>query len=165
MTFENYWPLILTLVPYLWWVLRHTAVDLRPKHLRLSTAFRSGIIICWFCSDGTRDRSSQKVSVAYLSTFHAKVALGKFGRPRMDSKDRQPGRPDRPSSLLSDHYDSIRKTGRANRNRSGGIDQARPICPMRSIWRFEFEPNHLSGLFCYRMATTIPAIPPRRSPN
>jgi Ca-activated chloride channel family protein len=46
LTFENYWPLILLgIIPWLWWALRSTAVDLSVKHLRLSTAIRSLLIL------------------------------------------------------------------------------------------------------------------------
>jgi hypothetical protein len=45
LTFENYWPLIfLVIIPYLWWVRRDTAMDLSPKHLKLSTVLRSILV-------------------------------------------------------------------------------------------------------------------------
>jgi Ca-activated chloride channel homolog len=46
LTFETYWPLILALiVPVLWWMRRFTVADLSPKHLFLSTAIRTVIVM------------------------------------------------------------------------------------------------------------------------
>ena len=46
LSFDTYWPLLLLLIiPYLWWVQRRTLTDLSPKHLQVSGAVRSTIVL------------------------------------------------------------------------------------------------------------------------
>jgi Ca-activated chloride channel family protein len=45
LTFDTYWPLLLlSVIPYLWWVQRKTQTDLSPKHLQLAGFVRSAIV-------------------------------------------------------------------------------------------------------------------------
>lgn len=68
LTFGAYWPLFLLLiVPYLWWVQRHTSVDLSPRHRRLLGFVRSTIValLVLALTQPTLYRSAAAVSVAY----------------------------------------------------------------------------------------------------
>ena len=67
--FEHYWPLaLLAVIPILVWVKRQTAVDLSPKHLRLSLLVRSLIIMLLAVAlmQPTLLRSSARVAIVYL---------------------------------------------------------------------------------------------------
>src|SRR3989442_15656951 len=77
LTFETYWPLIILLmVPYLWWVCRRTAVDLNPKHLRLSTIIRSAIIclLVFALMQPVLYKAGTYVSVVYLLDVSHSIA-------------------------------------------------------------------------------------------
>jgi Ca-activated chloride channel family protein len=68
-TFDTYWPLLLlAIIPYLWWVQRKTLTDLSPKHLQLSGAVRSGIVLLLALSlmQPVLYRSGAWLSVVYL---------------------------------------------------------------------------------------------------
>jgi Ca-activated chloride channel homolog len=67
--FENYWPLaFLAVIPWLWWVRGRSAVDLSPKHLTLSTVFRSALIVAIVLAlmQPAILRTSSRVSTVYL---------------------------------------------------------------------------------------------------
>jgi len=69
MIFEHYWPLaLLAVIPILIWVKRQTAVDLSPKHLRLSLLVRSVVIalLALALMQPTLLRSSARVATVYL---------------------------------------------------------------------------------------------------
>src|SRR5215468_3253492 len=68
-TFDTYWPLaLLLIIPYLWWVQRKTLTDLSPKHLQLSGAVRSTIVvlIALALMQPVLYRSGSWMSVVYL---------------------------------------------------------------------------------------------------
>src|SRR6185295_7832391 len=77
LTFDSYWPLLfLLIVPYLWWVRRQSAVDLSPRHLRLSTIVRS-VIVCALTVALMQPilyKTSTYVSVVYLLDVSQSVA-------------------------------------------------------------------------------------------
>ena len=67
--FEHYWPLaLLAVIPLLVWVLRKSAVDLSPKHMRLSLLVRCGLIalLAFALMQPTLLRSSSRVATVYL---------------------------------------------------------------------------------------------------
>ena len=67
--FEHYWPLLLLgLIPVLVLIQRRSAVDLSPKHLRLSLLLRCGLIVLLALAlmQPTLLRSSARVAVVYL---------------------------------------------------------------------------------------------------
>jgi hypothetical protein len=69
LVFEHYWPLaLLAIIPLLLWAKRTTAVDLSPKHLRLSLLVRSGLILllAFTLMQPTLLRSSARVATVYL---------------------------------------------------------------------------------------------------
>src|SRR5436309_13343958 len=66
---STYWPLLfLLLIPYLWWILRKTRLDLSPKHQQLSVLVRSAIIVllATALTNPVIYRSGTWVSVIYL---------------------------------------------------------------------------------------------------
>src|SRR6185503_7452688 len=69
LVFESYWPLVfLAVIPWFWWVRGRSAVDLSPKHLTLSTLFRSGLIVAIVLAlmQPTILRTSSRISTVYL---------------------------------------------------------------------------------------------------
>ena len=67
--FEHYWPLLLlALIPLLGWIRRNSAVDLSPKHLRLSLIIRSVLIVLLALTlmQPTLLRSSSRIAAVYL---------------------------------------------------------------------------------------------------
>src|SRR6185503_7207567 len=69
LVFESYWPLVfLAVIPWLWWVRGRSAVDLSPKHLTLSTYFRSALIVAIVLAlmQPTILRTSSRISTVYL---------------------------------------------------------------------------------------------------
>jgi Ca-activated chloride channel family protein len=77
--FENYWPLLLLgVIPLLAWIRRTSAVDLSPKHLRLSLAVRSGLIVLLVLAlmQPTLLRTSSRVATVYLLDISQSVSPG-----------------------------------------------------------------------------------------
>ncbi len=77
--FENYWPLaFLAVIPWLWWVRGRSAVDLSPKHLKLSTLFRSALIVAIVLAlmQPTILRTSARISIVYLLDVSESVSPG-----------------------------------------------------------------------------------------
>src|SRR5438477_7850882 len=69
LTFENYWPLVLlAVIPWLWWVRGRSAVDVSPKHLKLSTILRSCLILAITLAlmQPTILRTSSRIATVYL---------------------------------------------------------------------------------------------------
>ena len=69
--FEHYWPLLLLgLIPVLVLIQRRSAVDLSPKHLRLSLLLRCGLIVLLALAlmQPTLLRSSARVASFICST-------------------------------------------------------------------------------------------------
>jgi len=67
--FEHYWPLaLLALIPVLVFAQRRSAVDLSPKHMKLSLLIRSALIVLLALAmmQPTLLRSSARLAVAYL---------------------------------------------------------------------------------------------------
>src|SRR4030095_12664820 len=98
LTFENYWPLIfLVIIPYLWWVRRDTAMDLSPKHLRLSTVPRSVLVagLVLALMQPVLYKASSKMSVVYLLDVSSSVQPGAIkGAIDWITKTNEAGRPD-----------------------------------------------------------------------
>src|SRR5262249_9665234 len=83
LTFETYWPLLgLLVLPYLWWVQRATVVDLSPKHLKLVTAVRAGIVILLVLSltQPVLYRSGAYTSVLYVLDVSQSIAPAEIQR-------------------------------------------------------------------------------------
>src|SRR5947207_519453 len=77
LSFDIYWPLFLLLIiPYLWWVQRRTLADLSPKHLQLSGAVRSTIVllIALAMMQPVLYRSGAWLSVVYLLDISESVS-------------------------------------------------------------------------------------------
>src|SRR5215212_2126273 len=106
LTFENYWPLIfLLVVPYLWWVRRGSAMDLSPKHLRLSTILRSVIVggLVLALMQPILYKASSAISVVYLLDVSQSVQPGSVkGALEWIKKTNESGRPDRASFVRSE---------------------------------------------------------------
>jgi Ca-activated chloride channel homolog len=75
--FENYWPLLLLgVIPLLVWAQRRSAVDLSPKHFRLSLLIRSGLIVVLVLAlmQPTLLRTSSRVATVYLVDISQSVS-------------------------------------------------------------------------------------------
>src|SRR5687767_10839170 len=69
MTSIRYWPLfLLLLIPYLWWMRRQTLTDLDRRHLELSLAVRSAVIVLLAVAlmQPVLYRSNANLSIVYL---------------------------------------------------------------------------------------------------
>src|SRR5689334_10720117 len=98
MTIERYWPLLfLAIIPGLWWIRRHSETDLSPKHLTLSTALRSLIIVLLVIAlmQPTLYHSTSAVSVVYLLDVSESVSPGGIQQAiEWLQKTNQDGKPD-----------------------------------------------------------------------
>jgi Ca-activated chloride channel homolog len=75
--FEHYWPLLLVaLIPLLVWIRRNSAVDLSPKHLRLSLLIRCGLVVLLALAlmQPSLLRSSARVATVYLLDISQSVS-------------------------------------------------------------------------------------------
>jgi uncharacterized membrane protein len=77
LTFEHYWPILFLLaIPLVWWAGRRTAVDLSPKHIRISSLVRSVIVslLLLALTQPILERPAAFVSVAYVLDVSQSVA-------------------------------------------------------------------------------------------
>ena len=158
LTLQNYWPAILLLiVPYLWWMGRYTAVDLSPKHLRLSTLIRSAIVclIVLALMQPVLYRSSDYVSVIYLLDISQSVAPDAI-RKAMDwiQQTNASAKPDHTgfvafasNSVGLATIDDLKKVQVSNWGRKGDLDQtATDISGALDHALRSFAPNHLKHI-------------------
>src|SRR5262249_11528569 len=134
LTFENYWPAIfLLMLPYLWWAGRQTAVDLTPKHLRISVLVRSAIV-CLLAAALMQPilyRPASYVSVVYPLDVSHSVAPAAI-RNAMDwiRRVNDAGRPSHArfvafgsNSLEFENFDGLKKVQVSNWGSKGALDQ------------------------------------------
>ncbi len=155
LTFETYWPLIfLLIVPYLWWVRRNTAMDLSPRHLRLSTILRSVIVggLVLALMQPILYKASSAVSVVYLLDVSQSVQPGAV-KQAMDwiQKTNQAGNPDHSSfvafgsnSVPFDSLEELKKVQVSADGRNGTLNQSKTdLAGALDRALRTFEPNHL----------------------
>ena len=155
LTFENYWPLIfLVIIPYLWWVRRDTAMDLSPKHLKLSTLLRSVIVagLVFALMQPVLYKASSKMSIVYLLDVSNSVQPGAI-KQAFDwvMKTNEAGRPDHAqfvafgsNSQAFDTVEELRKVQVAAMRRDGSIDQSETnLAGALDRALRSFSPNHL----------------------
>jgi Ca-activated chloride channel family protein len=155
LTFETYWPLILLLmVPYVWWAQRGTAVDLNPKHLRLSTLLRSAIVCLLVLAlmQPILYKNSSYLSVVYLLDVSQSVAPGAI-RNAIDwiQKTNESGDPDHfqvvafgANSIPVAEPEELKKVQVSSSDRAGTINQgATDIGGALDRAIRSFAPNHL----------------------
>ena len=155
LTFENYWPLIfLLVVPYLWWVQRSSAMDLAPKHLKLSTILRSAIvgILVLALMQPILYKASSAVSVVYLLDVSQSVQPGAVkGALDWIQKTNDAGKPDHArfvafgsNSIPFDTLDELKKVQISADGRNGTLDQGKTdLASALDRALRSFEPNHL----------------------
>lgn len=155
LTFENYWPLIfLVIIPYLWWVRRDTAMDLSPKHLKLSTVLRSilvaGLVLALM--QPVLYKASSKTSVVYLLDVSSSVQPGAIkGAFDWITKTNEAGRPDHAqfvafgsNSRAFETVEELRKVQVAGQRRDGSVDQSETdLAGSLDRALRSFAPNHL----------------------
>jgi Ca-activated chloride channel family protein len=155
LTFQHYWPAIfLLIVPYLWLAGRFTAVDLTPRHLRLSTAVRS-LIVCLLTlalMQPILTRSASYVSVVYLLDVSQSVAPAAIKSAlEWIQKTNRIGRPAQSSfvafasnAVSFDRVDELRKVEVSNWGRKGAVDQnSTDIARALDRALSSLAPNHL----------------------
>jgi len=155
LTFEAYWPLILLLiVPYVWWVRRTSAVDLSPKHLRLSTVIRSAIVcmLALALMQPVLYKPSTHLSVVYLLDVSQSVAPGAI-KKAIDwiQETNDSGKPDHSqfvvfgsNTMQFDQVEELKKVRVSNRPGEGVLDQSRTdIAGALDRAIRGFAPNHL----------------------
>jgi uncharacterized membrane protein len=155
LTFENYWPLIfLVIIPYLWWVRRDTAMDLSPKHLKLSTVLRSilvaGLVLALM--QPVLYKASSKTSVVYLLDVSSSVQPGAIkGAFDWITTTNEAGRPDHAqfvafgsNSRAFETVEELRKVQVAGQRRDGSVDQSETdLAGALDRALRSFAPNHL----------------------
>jgi Ca-activated chloride channel homolog len=155
LTFETYWPLIfLLVVPYLWWVRRSSAMDLSPKHLKLSTTLRSVIIAALVLAlmQPILYKASSALSVVYLLDVSQSVQPGAV-KGAMDwiHKTNEAGRPDHAkvvafgsNSVPFDTLEELKKVQVSGDGRNGTLNQSETdLSAALDRALRTFEPNHL----------------------
>jgi Ca-activated chloride channel homolog len=155
LTFDSYWPLLfLLIIPYLWWVRLRSAVDLSPKHLRISTILRS-IIVCALTIALMQPilyKTSTYVSVVYLLDVSQSVAPAAIQKA-IDwiQKTNTSGNPDHSefvafgsNSMEFDKVDELKKVKVANHEGPGVLDQSKSdLSAALDAAMRSFAPNHL----------------------
>jgi len=158
LTLQNYWPAVfLLIVPYLWWMGRYTAVDLSPKHLRLSTLIRSAIVCLLVLAlmQPVLYRASDYVSVIYLLDISQSIAPEAI-RKAMDwiQQTNASAKPDHTgfvafasNSMGLATIDDLKKVQVSNWGRKGDLDQtATDISGALDHALRSFAPNHLKHI-------------------
>ncbi len=155
LTFDSYWPLLfLLIIPYLWWVRTRSAVDLTPRHLRVSTVIRSVIILALTAAlmQPVLYKTSTYVSVVYLLDVSQSVAPGAIQKA-MDwiQKTNASGKPDHSefvafgsNSMEFDKVEDLKKVKVANHEGPGILDQSKSdLSEALEAAMRGFAPNHL----------------------
>ena len=136
LTFDSYWPLLfLLIIPWLWWVRTRSAVDLTPKHLRISTLLRSIIVLALTAAlmQPVLYKTSTYVSVVYLLDVSQSVAPAAIQKA-IDwiQKTNSTGKPDHSefvafgsNSMEFDNVDDLKKVKVANHGGTGILDQSK----------------------------------------
>src|SRR5262245_44948913 len=155
LTFENYWPLVfLLLIPYLWWVRRNSAMDLSPKHLRLSTILRCAIVagLVFALMQPVLYKSSSAISTVYLLDVSNSVPAGAIKDAiAWITKTNDAGRPDHAqfvafgsNSMSFDTVEQLRNVKVSTEGRKGAIDQSETdLAGALDRALRSFAPNHL----------------------
>lgn len=154
----TFWPLLLlAVIPYLWWVRGRSLTDLDPRHLRISTLVRCGIValLALALMQPVLVRSGNWVSVVYLLDVSQSVApdqilsaIDWIG----DANAR--GRPDQARFIpfarnpeVFDTIDSLRGVEVGDRLADGVIDQtASNLEDAVDLAMGSFAPHHLKRL-------------------
>jgi uncharacterized membrane protein len=134
-TFETYLPLILlAVIPYLWWMRRHSEMDLSAKHLKLSTTLRSVIVagIALALMQPVLYRTSSAISVVYLLDVSHSVHPGAIkGAIDWIQKTNAEGQPAQASfaafgsnSMAFDSAEELKKVQVATRSQQGVVNQS-----------------------------------------
>ena len=158
LTFENNWPAIFLLaLPYLWLVGRRTAVDLTPKHLRLSMMVRSAIVclLSLALMQPLLNRPAAYMSVVYLLDVSQSVAPSAI-KSAIDwiRQTNDAGHPDQSSvvafasnSIAFSNVDDLKTTEVSNWGRKGALDQnATDISGALDRALRSLAPNHLKRI-------------------
>src|SRR5262245_26271585 len=158
LSFENYWPAIFLLaLPYLWWVGRRSAVDLTPKHLRLSTIVRSAIVclLTFALMQPILNSPAAYMSVVYLLDVSQSIAPSAI-KSAIDwiQHTNDAGQPDQSSvvafasnSMGFANVDDLKKVEVSNWGRKGVLDQnATDISGALDRALRSLEPNHLKRI-------------------
>ena len=175
LVFEHYWPIaLLAVIPLLLWAKRTSAVDLSPKHLRLSLLVRSGLIVLLALAlmQPTVLRSSTRVATVYLLDVSHSVnptaiqdAL-QWIRKTSASGNSSSSRflAFAANSLAFDSADALAKVPVAPKPEPGAIDQSktRLAAALDHAVR-SFPPDHVKHLVLFPTATRMGVISPRRS--
>jgi Ca-activated chloride channel family protein len=155
LTFENYWPVIfLVVIPYLFWVRRSSAMDLSPKHLKLSTILRSVIVggLVLALMQPILYKASSAVSVVYLLDVSQSVQPGAVkGALDWIQKTNEAGQPDKASfvafganSVPFDTLEAMKKVQVSADGRQGSLDAGKTdLSGALDRALRSFEPNHL----------------------
>jgi len=155
LTFDSYWPLLfLLIIPYLWWVCTRSAVDLAPKHLRLSTTIRSLIVVALTIAlmQPILYKTSNYISVVYLLDVSRSVAPSAIQKA-MDwiQTTNAAGKPDHAeyvafgsNSMEFDKVEDLKKVKVANHEGPGILDQSKSdLSAALDAAMRSFAPNHL----------------------
>ena len=155
LTFESYWPLLFLLViPYLWWIGTRSAVDLSPRHLQLSTAIRSLIVVALAIAlmQPVLYKTSTYVSVVYLLDVSRSVAPGAIQKA-MDwiQTTNAAGKPDHAeyvafgsNSMEFDKIEELKKVKVASHEAPGILDQSKSdLSAALDAAMRSFAPNHI----------------------
>jgi len=158
LSFDTYWPLFLLLIiPFLWWVQRRTLADLSPKHLQLSGAVRSTIVllIALALMQPVLYRSGAWLSVVYLLDVSESVSPSAIQSAiQWIQQTDNSGHPDHArfvpfaaNSTVFDTLDKLKQVEVTNRSSRGSIDQsATDIEAAIDTGIRSFAPHHLKRL-------------------
>ena len=158
LSFDTYWPLLLLLIiPYLWWMQRRTQTDLSPKHLQLSGAVRSLIVILTAVAmaQPTVYRSGAWVSIVYLLDVSGSVSpAGIQSGLQWIQQANGSGHPDHArfvpfaaNSTVFETLDQLKQVEVANKSSRDSIDQsATDIESAIDTAIRSFAPHHLKRL-------------------
>ena len=158
LSFDIYWPLFLLLIiPYLWWMQRKTLADLSPKHLQLSGAVRSTIVllIALALMQPVLYRSGAWLSVVYLLDVSESVSPSAIQSSiQWIQQTDGSGHPDHTrfvpfaaNSTVFETLDQLKQVEVANRSSRGSIDQsATDIEAAIDTGIRSFAPHHLKRL-------------------
>ena len=140
--------------PYLWWVRTRSAVDLTPKHLRISTMIRSVIVLALTAAlmQPVLYKTSTYVSVVYLLDVSQSVAPAAIQKA-MDwiQKTNSSGKPDHAefvafgsNSMAFDKVEDLKTVKVANHEGPGILDQSKSDLSVALDAAMRgFAPNHL----------------------
>jgi Ca-activated chloride channel family protein len=156
--FENYWPLVLLgVIPWLWWMRGRSAVDLSPKHLKLSTLFRSALIVAIVLAlmQPTIQRTSARISTVYLLDVSESVAPGSIqdALEWIRKTDAAGGAADSrflafaANSLVFDNASDLAQVKVSGKPQPGAIDQSKTrLAAALDHAARSFAPDHIKRL-------------------